>query len=116
MPPNAATRALRPSAPRLMRTAVLPEASRYMRSALSPSRQVEFLTLLRKMEESRRCQVVMATHSPLLMADPRATLLRLTCDGLASARLSEIEHFRLLRDFFDDPKGFVWEALGELDV
>ena len=35
-------------------------------SALSPARQMEFLKLMRRMEESTICQVVMATHSPML--------------------------------------------------
>src|SRR6266699_3245424 len=39
-------------------------------SALSPSRQIEFLKLLRRMDESKISQVIMATHSPMLMAYP----------------------------------------------
>src|SRR6266581_2506915 len=35
-------------------------------SALSPSRQVEFLKILARINESRRCQVIMATHAPIL--------------------------------------------------
>src|SRR5262249_50390066 len=35
-------------------------------SALSPSRQIEFLKLLQMMDRSGRCQVIMATHAPLL--------------------------------------------------
>src|SRR4051812_47555034 len=46
-------------------------------AALSPARQIEFLKLLRRMDESRICQVIMATHSPMLMACPGARLLRL---------------------------------------
>src|SRR3979490_1891137 len=41
-------------------------------AALSPSRQIEFLKLLRRMDASRICQVIMATHSPMLMAYPGA--------------------------------------------
>src|SRR5215472_30283 len=37
-------------------------------SALSPSRQIMFLRLLRRMDESKINQVIMATHSPMLMA------------------------------------------------
>src|SRR5262249_6625280 len=47
-------------------------------SALSPSRQIEFLKLLRRMDRSSICQVIMATHSPMLMAYPGARLLRLS--------------------------------------
>jgi predicted ATPase len=52
-------------------------------SALSPARQMEFLKLMRRMEESTICQIVMATHSPMLMAYPNARLLRLSKYGLA---------------------------------
>lgn len=82
-------------------------------SALSPSRQVEFLKLLRAMDESSKCQVIMATHSPMLMAYPNATLLRLTKGGLAPTTLEETDHYRLMRDFMADPKSFVEAALWE---
>src|SRR5207302_1174443 len=52
-------------------------------SALSPSRQVEFLKLLHRMDRSGICQVIMATHAPILMAYPNARLLGLTKSGLA---------------------------------
>jgi predicted ATP-dependent endonuclease of OLD family len=39
-------------------------------SALSPSRQILFLRLLRRMERLGHCQVIMATHSPLPTAYP----------------------------------------------
>ena len=76
-------------------------------SALSPTRQIEFLKQLRKMETSKHCQVIMATHSPILMAYPGATLLRLDKYGPQPAQLDEIEHFRLMREFFQDPDGFI---------
>src|SRR6266700_8377738 len=58
-------------------------------SALSPSRQIEFLKLLRRMEDSRISQVIMATHSPMLMAYPGAQLRRLTRAGLEPVTLQE---------------------------
>ena len=80
-------------------------------SALSPSRQIEFLKLLRRMEESRICQVIMATHAPVLMAYPNARLLRLTKHGLEPVTLRETEHFKVMREFYDDPAGFIETAL-----
>ncbi|SED34186.1 Predicted ATPase [Rhizobiales bacterium GAS188] len=80
-------------------------------SALSPSRQIEFLKLLRRMDESRHCQVIMATHSPLLMAMPGATLLQLTGQGIESVRLEATEHFRILQEFCRDPERFVTTML-----
>ncbi|MGY8662931.1 AAA family ATPase [Bradyrhizobium sp. UFLA05-109] len=80
-------------------------------SALSPSRQIEFLKLLRRMEDSRICQVIMATHAPMLMAYPNATLLRLTKGGLEPVTLWETDHFKVMREFCDDPAGFIDAAL-----
>jgi predicted ATPase len=76
-------------------------------SALSPLRQIEFLKLLRRMDESRHCQVVIATHSPILMAYPGATLLELTQHGLGPILLQETQHFRLMREFCADPELFI---------
>jgi predicted ATPase len=82
-------------------------------SALSPSRQVEFLKLLRDMDRSGVCQVIMATHAPMLMAYPNARLLRLSKYGLEDVRVEETDHFALMRQFWADPKGFVAEVLDE---
>lgn len=80
-------------------------------SALSPSRQIAFLKILRRMEEGRVAQVIMATHAPLLMAYPGATLLGLTDRGIAPISVADTEHYRLMRDFWRDPDGFVADAL-----
>lgn len=80
-------------------------------SALSPARQIEFLKFLQRMESSKICQVVMATHSPLLMAYPNARLLRLTKYALEQVTVEETDHFRLMREFCLDPAGFVEAAI-----
>jgi len=82
-------------------------------SALSPARQMEFLKLLRKMEESTICQVVMATHSPMLMAYPGARLLRLSKYGLEPVSVEETDHYKVMREFCSDPSGFVEAVLEE---
>ncbi len=82
-------------------------------SALSPSRQIEFLKLMRRMDEAGHCQVVMATHSPVLMAYPNATLLRLTKYGLEQVTVQDTDHFKAMREFCDDPKGFVEAVFAE---
>lgn len=82
-------------------------------SALSPARQVEFLKLLARIDDAGISQVVMATHSPLLMAFPKAQLLRMTHRGLEPVALEQTDHFRLLREFCDDPHYFIAEALAK---
>jgi predicted ATPase len=80
-------------------------------SALSPARQIEFLKLMRRMEQSTICQVVMATHSPMLMAYPNARLLRLTKHGLEPVTVKQTDHYKVMREFCDDPAGFVEAAI-----
>ena len=82
-------------------------------SALSPARQMEFLKLLKRMEESTICQVVMATHSPMLMAYPTARLLRLSKYALEPVTVQETDHYRVMREFFEDPTGFVEAVIDE---
>jgi predicted ATPase len=82
-------------------------------SALSPARQMEFLKLMRRMEESRICQVIMATHSPMLMAYPNARLLRLSKYGLEPVTVKDTDHYKVMREFCADPAGFVEATLAE---
>src|ERR1700726_901249 len=82
-------------------------------SALSPSRQIEFLKLLQRMDKSGICQVIMATHSPMLMAYPAARLLRLSKYGLEPVRVSETDHYRLMREFCADPATFIDTVLSD---
>jgi predicted ATPase len=82
-------------------------------SALSPSRQIDFLKLLRRMDASERCQVIMATHSPLLMAYPGATLLLLSKYGLEPVRVEDTDHYRMMREFCADPATFINTMLEE---
>jgi predicted ATPase len=82
-------------------------------SALSPARQMEFLKLMRMMEVSGICQIIMATHSPMLMAYPGATLLRLSKYGLDPVTVEQTDHYKVMREFCEDPTGFVEAAIAE---
>ena len=82
-------------------------------SALSPARQIEFLKLMRRMEAIGHCQIIMATHSPMLMAYPNATLLRLTKYGLEPVTVKDTDHYKVMREFCEDPAGFVEAAIEE---
>lgn len=68
-------------------------------AALSPAKQFEFLKLLRRMQRANHCQVIMATHSPILMALPDADLWQLERVGLRPTTLEETAHFKLYREF-----------------
>jgi predicted ATPase len=82
-------------------------------SALSPARQMEFLKLMRRMDQSGHCQIIMATHSPVLMAYPDARLLRLSKYGLDPVTVKETDHYKVMREFCADPAGFVEAVMDE---
>lgn len=65
-------------------------------SALSPKRQLERLRILHTIQGSANAQIIMATHSPILMAVPGARLLEIIRAGLAETDLRDTGHFKLL--------------------
>lgn len=85
-------------------------------SALSPRRQLELLAILAEVQRSAVSQVIMATHSPILMAVPGATLLQIGRRGLQPVTLLETDHFRLYQDFITDPEDFIAQALKRRDA
>ncbi len=85
-------------------------------SALSPSRQIAFLRVLKAIQDRQNAQIIMATHSPLLMALPGARLLQLTRFGLHETDFRETDHFRMMQDFTSDPEQFLSEALKEAET
>ncbi len=84
-------------------------------SALSPKRQIDLLRLLHSIQISGAAQIIMATHSPILMAVPGARLLEIGHRGLADTKLRQTEHFKLYRDFTEDPIEFVRQAMHDDD-
>ena len=55
----------------------------------------------------------MATHSPLLMAYPGASLLRLSKYGLEPVKVEQTDHYKVMREFCADPAGFIEAAMEE---
>ena len=81
-------------------------------AALSPQRQLAALARIHDLVNDDS-QFIIATHSPILMAYPNATLLHLSKYGLEPVSVRETHHFRTLREFCQDPTGFVEAALAE---
>ncbi len=84
-------------------------------AALSPSRQLAFLCLLNDMEKTGKAQVIMATHSPILMAYPGAQLLGLDGDTIAPIDYRETEHYKLYDRFLRNPEGYLRHLFEEED-
>lgn len=82
-------------------------------SALSPARQIDLLAILARVQEAASAQIIVATHSPILMAVPGARLLQLSRFGLEAVALQDTRHYRLYRAFCLDPHGFIAEELAQ---
>jgi len=80
-------------------------------AALSPNRQLSFLCILHDMQKSGVAQIVMATHSPILMALPGATLLELGPDGANEVDYRDTDHFKLYERFLRGPEAYLKHLL-----
>lgn len=80
-------------------------------AALSPKR---LMALLSRMHEliGKDSQFIIATHSPILLAYPHATVYMLTDKGYESVHYKDTEHFSLYRQFLNYPE----TMLGELGI
>lgn len=78
-------------------------------TALSPSRQLTFLSLLSEWEASGNAQIIVATHSPIILAYPNATIIEFGADGLRPVALEYTEHFKITRDFLANRERYLKE-------
>jgi predicted ATPase len=73
---------------------------------LSPTRVPGLLSLI-KGRAARDCQFVIATHSPILMAVPKAEILLFEDATIRSVPYEEVEHVRITRAFLRSPEKFL---------
>jgi predicted ATPase len=81
-------------------------------AALSPQRQLAFLRRMHELVQ-KRSQLVIATHSPILLAYPGAAIYWLSPDGIEEVDYRETEHYCVTRDFLMDPERYLRHVLGE---
>lgn len=81
-------------------------------AALSPSRQMAALIRIHQLVQARS-QLIIATHSPILMAYPNAVILQLSENGMQRVSYGDTEHFRLSKQFFENPERMLAELLRE---
>ena len=72
-------------------------------AALSPMRLMELMCFIRELEK-RNSQLIISTHSPILMAYPGAEVLYLTEKGIRSVSYQDTEHYRITRHFLNNPE------------
>ena len=80
-------------------------------TALSPQRQLTFLTLLSEWEKSGNAQLIIATHSPILLAYPNARIVEFTPEGLSDVEYEETEHYTITKTFLNNPERYLKELM-----
>lgn len=68
-------------------------------AALSPQRQLALLAAFDRLARQDRSQLIIATHSPILLAYPGATIYSLDERGITQVEYEQTEHYALTRDF-----------------
>ena len=69
-------------------------------AALSPSRQLAALSAIDGLVK-QECQFIIATHSPILLAYPRAKILLCDGSGISEVAYQDTEHYAITRDFLN---------------
>lgn len=75
-------------------------------AALSPGRQLTFLSILHQLASMKVAQFIVATHSPILLTLPGATVLSIDEGQLRPVSYRDTEHYQLTRDFLNAPERF----------
>ena len=82
-------------------------------AALSPSRQLSLLVIVDQLVRERASQLIIATHSPILMAYPEARIYLLGAPSgvIETIAYEDTEHYQITRDFLTDRRAFLRELL-----
>lgn len=81
-------------------------------AALSP---MNLLTLMIEINRlvAKGSQFIIATHSPMLMAFPRATVYELSAHGINAVKFEDTDHYIVTKRFLNDPERMIQRLLTE---
>ncbi len=72
-------------------------------AALSPSRLLTLMVEIDRLVKADS-QLIIATHSPILMAFPNAEVLEFSKDGIRKTDYRETEHYQITKGFLENPE------------
>jgi predicted ATPase len=72
-------------------------------TALSPKTQLALLDLLTRMGQAGHAQFLLATHSPILLSCPGATIYSFDHTPIAIVPYEQTDHYKLYKSFMVDP-------------
>ena len=79
-------------------------------AALSPQRLLALMIRMQELTQPGKIQFIIATHSPILLTFPRATIVSFDSDELPQIDLRETSHYQLTRGILENPIAY-WNHL-----
>lgn len=73
---------------------------------LSPTKQLALIAMIKSMVKEN-AQFIIATHSPILMAIPEATIISFDESPIKEVNYNDLEHVNITRDFLNNPQGYL---------
>ncbi|GGA71912.1 AAA family ATPase [Ornithinibacillus halotolerans] len=81
-------------------------------AALSPLRQMSLLARIHELIHDES-QLIISTHSPIIMAYPEAKIIQLTEMGMEETTLENTNHYKMMEQFFEDRDRLLHHLFGE---
>ena len=81
-------------------------------AALSPMRLLTLIAEIDRLVKSNS-QIIIATHSPILMAYPKSEIIELSRNGINKVTFKETEHYKITRQFIENPERMIKYLLEE---
>ncbi|MFC7686557.1 AAA family ATPase [Ureibacillus sp. GCM10028918] len=82
-------------------------------AALSPQRQLAFLRILYDLVQEGESQFIIATHSPILLGYPNATIFNFDEDSIDEIKYEETSHYQITRYFLENRERFINEIFDD---
>lgn len=79
-------------------------------AALSPQRQLALLMRIEELTRTGQTQFIIATHSPVLMTYPGASIISFDNDRLELVQYEETSHYQVTKGILENPRAY-WEHL-----
>lgn len=76
-------------------------------AALSPQRQLSLMIIIHELCKGSHAQFIIATHSPILLAYPDATIYSCDSGALKQVAYNDTEHYKITKRFLEDPNYYL---------
>lgn len=76
-------------------------------AALSPLKQLSLIAFILEVLKNKNAQLIIATHSPILIGIPGASLYEIQDDGMQEVTFKETDHYRITKAFLDNPESYL---------